>query len=225
MSTVNYITHLNGVMRKFHTDPAIGPGHRNLYLAFFQMWNKKHFPKKLMINSKLIMSIAKIRSRTTYLKLLQELKRLGYMEYYPSSNPQVGSIVELFRYDTDPVQKMDNTSSVSDSLSGQKMVPFNKHKIKQNKNSLKQTRPESEYIVLEFFKKEKRSALEAEKFYNFYEAIGWRLSGNPIVNWRACAKNWIIKADEIKKEQTFKARSQNWDKLKTTKNKNYGEPL
>ena len=225
MSTVNYITHLNGVMRKFHNDPAIRGAHRNLYLAFFQIWNKKHFPEKLMVNSKLIMSIAKLRSRTTYLKLLQELKKLGYLEYYPSSNPQIGSVIELFRYDTDPDQKMNTTSPISDVLSVQNVVPFNKHKIKTIKNPFKQTRPENEHIVLEFFKIKNRSPLEAEKFYNFYEAIGWKLSGNPIVNWRACAKNWIIKADEIKKEQTPKGLSQIKDKLRTSNFKDYSKPL
>ena len=225
MSTVNYITHLNGVMRKFHKDPAIGGAHRNLYLAFFQMWNKKHFPEKLMVNSKLIMSIAKLRSRTTYLKLLQELKNLGYLEYYPSSNPQIGSVIELFRFDTSPDQKMNNTSSISDVLSVQNMAPFTKTKIETINNSFKQTRPENERLVLDFFKIENRSRLEAEKFYNFYEAIGWKLSGNPIVNWRACAKNWIIKADEIKKEQIPKGPPRIRDNLHTSKFKDYGQPL
>lgn len=222
MSTVNYITHLNGVMRKFHKDPGIGPGHRNLYLAFFQMWNKKRFPQKLMINSQLIMSIAKIRSRTTYLKLLQDLNKLGYLKYYPSSNPQIGSIIELFRYDTDPDQKTNNSCSIFDATSVQNMVPFNKQKIKTFKNSIKQTRPENEHIVLDFFKKEKRSYLEAQMFYNFYEAIGWKMNGNPIVNWHACAKKWILKADEIKKNHSFKTQR---DYLHTTKIKDYSDPL
>jgi hypothetical protein len=225
MSTVNYITHLNGVMRKFHKDPGIGGAHRNLYLAFFQMWNKKHFPEKLMVNSKLIMSIAKLRSRTTYLKLLQELVKLGYIEYYPSNNPQIGSTIKLFRYDTDPEQIMNSASSISNALSVHNMVPFNKRKMKTIKNSFKQTRPENDHIVLDFFKMENRSLLKAEKFYNFYEAIGWRLSGNPIVSWRACAKKWIIKADKIKKEQTPKELCQIKDNLRTSKSKDYGKPL
>ena len=68
--------------------------------------------------------------------------------------------------------------------------------------------------------------MEAKKFYNFYESIGWKLNGkNPITNWQACAQNWIIKADEIKNEQSAKPRSHYRDNLHTTRNKNYGEPL
>lgn len=68
--------------------------------------------------------------------------------------------------------------------------------------------------------------MEAKKFYNFYESIGWKLNGkNPITNWQACARNWMLKADEIKKNLKSNSPSHNRDNLHTSKNKNYGEPL
>jgi hypothetical protein len=226
MKDVNYISHLNGVLQKFAKDDKICPAHRSLYLAFFEVWNQNHFPKKLMINSKRLMKLAKIRSRTTYHKLLQDLKILGYLQYHPSNNPQIGSLIEMFRFDTQPDQNMDKTNPISDQVSVQNMVPFNKDNNKQILNSFKQTCPKNEQVVLEYFKNENRSMVEAKKFYNFYESIGWKLNGkNPITNWQACAQNWIIKADEIKNEQRAKPRSQYRDNLHSSRNKNYGEPL
>lgn len=189
MKKINYIQHLNGVLRKFSKDNQITSSHRSLYLAFFKLWNQRHFPKTIMVKGKQVMSLAKIRSRPTYYILLRELKRWGYVQYYASSSPQIGTLVELFRFDT---------------LPGQKMASFNKHNTKHIINSFKQTCPENEQVVIGYFKSENRSSLEAKKIYNFYESIDWKLNGkNPIINWKACAQNWKIKADEIKNSQRF----------------------
>ncbi|MDT0688729.1 hypothetical protein RM549_02980 [Salegentibacter sp. F188] len=226
MRPVNYISHLNRVLRKFSDDDKISSSHRSLYLAFFELWNQQHFPKTLMVNSKKVMSLAKIRSRTTYHKLLQELKMWGYLQYHPSNNPEIGSLIEMFRFDTLPDQKMNRTYPVSEQVPVQKLVSLNKEKSKPLINSFKQTGPENEQVVIEYFQSEKRSPLEAKKFYNFYEAIGWKLNGkNPITDWQACARNWIIKADEIKKDPKFRPPSRNWDNLHTSRYKDYREPL
>ena len=58
------------------------------------------------------------------------------------------------------------------------------------------------------------------------KGIGWKVGGKTkIVNWQATAKNWMIKSEEIKNKETQKSVSQNQDNLKTSKNKNYNEPL
>ncbi|WP_300441432.1 hypothetical protein [Christiangramia sp.] len=201
MKEVNYIIHLNGVLRKFSEDDRITASHRSLYLAFFEIWNQKHFPKTFMVNRKQVMALAKMRSRTTYHKLLRELKMWGYLQYHPSSSPKNGSLVDMFRFDTLPDQKMDNTCSETEQVPVQKMVSFNKHNNKHIINSFKQTSPENEHVVIAYFESAKRNILEAKSFYFFYESIGWKLNGKkPITNWKACARNWMKKADEIKND-------------------------
>ncbi|SFG03659.1 hypothetical protein SAMN04488033_12230 [Salegentibacter agarivorans] len=226
MSEVNYISHLNGVLRKFADDDKISSSHRSLYLAFFELWNQKRFPKTIILNSKQVMALAKIRSRTTDHKLLRELTNWGYLKYHPSSSPLMGSLMEMSRFDTHPDQKMNRTCPVSEQVPVQKLVSYNKHKSKHIINSFKTTCPENEQEVIEFFREEKRSILEAKKFYNFYESIGWKLNGkNPITKWQACAQSWMLKADEIKKDLKSNSPSHNRGYLHTSRNKNYGEPL
>ena len=29
-----------------------------------------------------------------------------------------------------------------------------------------------------------------ERFFNYYEALGWQKNGQPIMNWKAVARNW-----------------------------------
>ncbi|WP_241489636.1 hypothetical protein [Lacinutrix algicola] len=105
---------------------------------------------------------------------------------------------------------------------GQALVPSNKH-IQTIENSYKLPQPKNENEVLDFFKKEKWPEIEAQKFYNHYCAIGWKIGGKiKIENWQASAKNWILKCEELKTEKEV---SQNHDNLHTVRNKNYNQPL
>ncbi|MGY5846409.1 hypothetical protein ACW6QP_03230 [Salegentibacter sp. HM20] len=179
-----------------------------------------------MLNSKQVMGLAKIRSRTTYHKLLGELESWGYLQYRPSNNPNIGSLIKMSRFDTLPDQKMNRTYPVSEQLPVQKMVSFNKEKDKHIINSFKRIGPKNEQIVFKFFEEKNRSLLEAKEFYNFYKNINWKINGNiPITNWQAYAEKWMLKADEIEKTKRFKRLVQNLDHLYTGKHKNYGQPL
>ena len=44
--------------------------------------------------------------------------------------------------------------------------------------------------VMEHFS-EKGHPQESERFYNYYEANGWKVGRNPMKNWKAAAANWI----------------------------------
>ena len=105
---------------------------------------------------------------------------------------------------------------------GQALAP-NININKQIENSIKTKLPKNENEVLDFFIKKEWTAIEGKKFYNHYTSIGWKLGGKiKIVNWHATAENWMLKANDIEK---FEAVSQNKDNLKTTKIKDYGQPL
>ena len=41
-----------------------------------------------------------------------------------------------------------------------------------------------------------RPEVEAEKFFNYYEANGWRVGKNPMKNWKAAAAGWNTRAKE-----------------------------
>ena len=134
--------------------------------------------------------------------------------------------MEMSRFDALPDQKMNRTYPISEYGPVQKLVYFNKHKSKHIINSFINTCPENEQEVIDYFKAKNRSYLEAKKFYNFYKSIGWKLNGkNPITNWQACARSWMLKADEIKNDLKSNSPSQNRDNLHTSTNKNYDEPL
>ncbi|WCO03648.1 hypothetical protein MUN68_003660 [Psychroserpens ponticola] len=218
---MNYIRHLNGVFLKFSKDSRLNPTHISLYVGLFQIWNNNRFPEEFYINRNEVMSYSKIGSKSTYHKCIKELSHWQYIVYYPSHNPFKGSRIKMFNFETSSKQVVDSHSPKN----GQALVSINKH-IETNKNINKLDQPKNENEVIDFFKKENWPKIEAQKFYNHYQGIGWKVGGKTkIVNWHATARNWMLKAEEIKTEKTQKGASQNQDNLKTSKNKNYNEPL
>jgi len=228
MQNVNYIKHLKGVFFQFSKDNRLNPTHISLYVALFQIWNNNRFVEVFYINREEVMRFSKIGSKSTYHKCIKDLSHWKYMVYYPSHNPYKGSKIKMFKFETSAGQVLVHNNTNIETSSGQALVSINKHiqTIENKKNINKLDQPKNEKEVIDFFKKENWPEIEAQKFYNHYQGIGWKVGGKTkIVNWQATAKNWMIKSQEIKTEQTQKSVSQEMDNLKTTKNKNYNEPL
>lgn len=221
MSKINYICHLNSVFLKFSKDNRLNPTHICLYVALFQIWNNNRFLEEFYINREEVMSFSEIGSKSTYHKCIKELNYWKYIIYYPLHNPFKGSKIKMFNFETSSKQVVDSYSPKN----GQALLSINKH-IQTNKNINKLNQPKNEKEVIDFFKKENWSIIEAQKFFNHYQGMGWQVSGKTkIVNWQSTTRNWMLKAEEIKTEKTQNAVSQNRDNLKTSKNKNYNEPL
>ena len=237
MQNVNYIKHLKGVFIQFSKDNRLNPTHISLYIALFQIWNSNRFLEEFYINREEVMRFSKIGSKSTYHKCIKDLSHWKYIIYFPSHNPYKGSKIKMFKFGTSTGQALVHNSTNIETSSGQALVSINKHiqTNRNNKNINKLDQPKNENEVIDFFKKENWPIIEAKKFYNHYQGIGWRVGGKTkIVNWQATAKNWMIKAEEIlsslvqsrgKNKETQKAVDQNMDNLKTSKNKNYNEPL
>ena len=228
MEQVNYIKHLNAVFLQFSKDRRLNPTHISLYVALFQLWNNYHFPMEFYINREEAMRFSKIGSKTTYHRCIKELHHWKYLLYEPSHNPFKGSRIKMFNFGTSDGQALYPSRTNIGTSNGQAVVSINKpiQTIKNNTNGNKLDQPKNENEVIDFFEKENWPELEAKKFYNHYQGIGWKVGGKTkIVDWHATARNWMLKADELKEEKTMVAVSQNTDNLKTSSNKNYNEPL
>ncbi len=198
MEKVNYITHLNEAFERFNNDIRIKQGHITLYLAFFQKWNREFFKKTLTVNRELIMERAKIRSKTTYHNYLKDLNDWGYLYYFPSSHPARCSRIKMPKFGTTAgtlvVQKLANTVPEPDH----NLVPFLKHKTKENLNKMPASHF-NEFEVLLFFKENKWSADEGKKIYAYYQSKNWTLSrGLKIKDWKMAAYKFVENCYKIK---------------------------
>ena len=225
MEQINYIKHLNGVYIQFSKDNRLNPTHISLYVGLFQLWNYNRFPSEFHISREEIMKLSKIGSTATYHKCIKELNHWKYIVYSPSHNPFKGSKVKLFNFSTSDNQEMYLDSTINEQAVVS-YININKHNI----NFIKLEAIAKENLILEFFKKENYPELEAKKFFNHYQGIGWKVGGKTkMVDWQATARSWMLKADEMKlspRENTNNLPLDHFqDNLHTNQNKNYDEPL
>ena len=224
---MNYIKHLNGVFQQFSKDSRLNPSHVSLYMALFQCWNQNRFPESFQVDREETMTHAKIGSRTTYHRCLNNLNDWGYIAYLPSHSRFKGSRIMMPIFGTTAGQLLDNP----ETSAGPAVVPYiniNKHNKTLNKLS-RESKPKNEHDVAEFFKLNKWPLSEGVKFYNHYQGVGWKVGGTSMIeDWMATARNWMLRAKELKKESAFVGRSNkklSADHLDIKINKNYGEPL
>lgn len=215
---MNYIKHLNAAFLKIIEDSRLNPTHVSLYVALFQFWNISRFSDCFYLNRQEVMKLSKIGSKATYHRCLQQLNNWEYIKYLPSHNPFKGSQVKMLIFDTTSEQVANHYET-----SNEQALVSNTNNKQTIENSKQTKLPKNEMEVIDFFKSKEWSATEALKFYNHYQAIGWKIGGKiKIVDWRASAGNWVLKAGAIENEKEL---SQNKDNLRTTKEKDYGQPL
>lgn len=212
---MNYIKQLTAAMERFASDNRLNPTHVSLYLALFQYWNLARFKNPVSISRDEIMRLSKIGSKVTYHRCIKDLHNWSYLEYEPSHNPFRGSRVYMFNFCTSSEQAQIHSSSKNGQVVGQAVVPSKT--IETSINDKQNKRPSLDQIK-EFFQKEEQPDSEAEKFFNYYSATGWKIGKSHLEDWEAAARNWIIKTNETPLVQ-------NRDNLNTTTDKNYDQPL
>jgi hypothetical protein len=250
---MNYIKLLNAAFEKFYFDDRLNPTHISLYMALFQEWNSSRFADEFYVNRRDLMRCAKIGSKSTYHRCVTDLDSWLYLCYFPSNNPYKGSKIKMSIIRTSDELDTGRYNPTLEQLAEQyspRGVPLEGHHNPKNGQAVYQHRPiggqalvsetnnikQENYIkqpkgrqaVILFFEEKGFDADEAEKFYEHYTDREWQTSdGKPIRDWRSLATNWMDRTELFNEENELKKKqpSQIKDNLRTTKNKDYGQPL
>ncbi len=239
---MNYIKLLNAAFEKFYFDDRLNPTHISLYMALFQEWNSSRFADELYINRRDLMRCAKIGSKSTYHRCIVDLDAWQYLSYFPSNNPYKGSKIKMAIIRTADEPDTGQYNPILEQLAEQyypRGVPLEGHHhpnngqaLVSNTNNIKQEnylkQPKGSQAVIIFFEEKGFDADEGKKFFDHYQEREWRTSdGKSIRDWRALATNWMDRTELFEEENKPKKEqaSQIKDNLRTTKNKNYGQPL
>ncbi|AYN66492.1 hypothetical protein D1013_03385 [Euzebyella marina] len=250
---MNYIKLLNAAFEKFYFDDRLNPTHISLYMALFQEWNSNRFAEEFYVNRRELMRVAKIGSKSTYHRCIVDLDGWQYLSYFPSNNPYKGSKVKMSIIGTSDEPDAGQYNPILEQLAEQyypRGVPLGGHNHPKNGQVVNPHRPtsgqalvsntnntkEENYIkqpkdcqaVTDFFEEKNFDADEAEKFYQHYTDRNWQTGdGEPIRDWRAVAINWMDRTElfDTENKPNKKQASQIKDNLRTTKTKDYGQPL
>ena len=250
---MNYIKLLNAAFEKFYFDDRLNPTHISLYMALFQEWNSCRFMDEFYVNRRELMRVAKIGSKSTYHRCIVDLDSWNYLLYYPSNNPYKGSKIKMAIIRTSDELVVVQYNPILEQLAEQyhpRGVPLEGHHHPKNgqvvdlhrpidgqalvssTNNTKQEnyikQPKGRQAVFNFFEEKGFDADEAKKFFEHYQTRNWQTSdGKEIRDWRAVAINWMDRTELFDEENKAnkKQASQIKDNLRTTKNKDYGQPL
>ena len=239
---MNYIKLLNAAFEKFYFDDRLNPTHISLYMALFQEWNSSRFADEFYVNRRDLMRCAKIGSKSTYHRCITDLDSWLYLSYFPSNNPYKGSKIKMSIIGTSNESDMGQYNPTLEQLAEQyypirepvvgQHHPINGQVLVSNTNNTKQEnyikQPKGRQAVIDFFEENSFDADEGKKFFEHYETRNWQTSdGQTIRDWRALATNWMDRTElfDEKNESNKKQASQIKDNLRTTKNKDYGQPL
>ncbi|MHA7056443.1 hypothetical protein ACWGOQ_0004440 [Aquimarina sp. M1] len=239
---MNYIKLLNAAFEKFYFDDRLNPSHISLYMALFQEWNSSRFADEFYVNRRDLMRAAKIGSKSTYHRCVTDLDSWHYLFYFPSNNPYKGSKIKMsiIRTSTEPdmgrynptlEQLAEQYHPIREPVVGQHR-PTSGQALVSSTNNTKQEntikQPKGRQAVILFFEEKGFDADEAKKFYEHYTEREWQTSdGEPIRDWRSLATNWMDRTELFEEENKAnkKEAHQIKDNLRTTKNKDYGQPL
>jgi hypothetical protein len=201
---MNYIKLLNTAFEKFYFDDRLNPTHISLYLALFQEWNSSRFAYEFYVNSRELMRVAKIGSKSTYHRCIVDLDGWQYLSYFPSNNPYKGSKIRMSIIGTndgpDPIANGNGKyDPILEQLAEQYCpggVPVLGHHHPKNGQALYRHRPnngqalvsytnstkQENFIkipkdcrsVLDFFEEKGFDISEAGKFYKHYSDRNWQ---------------------------------------------------
>ena len=250
---MNYIKLLNAAFEKFFFDDRLNPTHISLYMALFQEWNSSRFAEEFYVNRRDLMLASKIGSKSTYHRCVTDLDAWDYLSYFPSNNPYKGSKIKMSIIGTSDEPDMGRYNPILEQVAEQyrpngvpltgQHHPINGQAVDSHRpiggqalvstiNNTKQVnnikQPKGWQAVIDFFIEKGFNTDEGKKFFAHYETRNWKTSdGKPIRDWRAVATNWMDRTELFDEENKpkIKQASQIKDNLRTTKNKDYGQPL
>ncbi|WP_345599567.1 hypothetical protein VS868_06245 [Salinimicrobium sp. 3283s] len=250
---MNYIKQLNAAFEKFFFDDRLNPTHISLYMALFQEWNSSRFADEFFVNRRELMRVAKIGSKSTYHRCVTDLNAWKYLSYFPSNNPYKGSKIKMAiietsdepytgQYNPELEQLAERYHPIREPVvyqhhptNGQAVYhhrPVSGQALVSNINNTKQVninkQPKDRQAIITFFEEKGFDADEAKKFFEHYQTRNWQTSDEKAIrDWRSVATNWMDRTELFNQEKkpNKKQASQIKDNLRTTKNKDYGQPL
>jgi hypothetical protein len=236
----NFIVHFNKSCEMLGDDDNVTSAHFALYMSLFYHWNRKKFKKNMPINRDEVMRIAGIGSYTTYHGRMKDLHNWGYLVYRPSYHPNIGSRITMHDidemlppaiHDTAPdttgvpavVHSKNNLNEVNDLNETKGDAPALPKKMDAS-GSTRHGRPVDLKEAADYFRAQKSTLREAEKFFNYYQGNGWeRKDGTLIKDWEAVARSWISRGEEFKTNGSKRGPTPNH--LDTDNDKDFAEPL
>jgi hypothetical protein len=179
----------------------VKPIHSALYFLMIDHCNRMGWKRECGFPTVMAMDALGVSSFNTYKNALNDLVEFGYVVMIErSKNQYSANIIALSyfdeAYDKAPDEALDkallkhgtkHSQSTVQSIVSIDIQEYNTTNEQMNKE---EKRKRFVKPTLDEVKTEMQNDIEAERFFDYYESNGWRVSKNPMIDWRASIRNW-----------------------------------
>lgn len=152
-------------------------------------------------------------SRSQIRRALKHLQDTKEISVKTTKKYTLVTIENYDKYQDDP-EESDHQRTISEPSMNHQAT------INKNKKNEKKEKKEENLIVIGKFEKptleevkkyifENNYNVDAEYFYNYYEANGWKVGKNKIVSWKSCIEIWHKRGE--KENKIYKPKYNNYD--------------
>lgn len=186
--------------------------HTALFMWIIELNNRLGWKEQFGIPTNATMEGLHIGNKRTYLDALSDLAKWNFIQIISESKNQYSStIISICRskkatalhtaLDTALIQHSNGIDHSIEHSSAPIDKQRNQETKKPRNNSLVFTPPNEndvynfmgEYSVQKHMQwTDEKINTEAAKFFNYYEANGWKQGRNPMKDWKASARNWMV---------------------------------
>jgi hypothetical protein len=92
---MNKVEQLGSFIARVTSDLNLSSSHISLCTALCSAWVTNELSNPFNVTRKNMMTAARIKSKSTYHKIIKDLVEFKYLEYYPSFHPKNGSRVYI----------------------------------------------------------------------------------------------------------------------------------
>lgn len=92
---MNNAEQLGNFIDRITSDANLTTSHIGLCTALISIWIKSDLSNPFNVSRKRLMTAARIKSVTTYHKVISDLAKLNYVKYEPSYHPAKGSLLHI----------------------------------------------------------------------------------------------------------------------------------
>jgi hypothetical protein len=186
--------------------------HTALFMWIIELNNRLGWKEQFGIPTNATMEGLHIGNKRTYLDALSDLAKWNFIQIISESKNQYSStIISICRskkatalhtaLDTALIQHSNGIDHSIEHSSAPIDKQRNQETKKQRNNRVVFTPPTEndvynfmgEYSVQKHMQwTDEKINTEAAKFFNYYEANGWKQGRNPMKDWKASARNWMV---------------------------------
>lgn len=177
----------------WHADPATGWLFVNLLLmANWEdgEWQGKPIKRGQLVTGRKALAAQTGLSEQTVRTSLNRLKSTNEITIASTNKFSVITIVNYGKFQDVP--EMPTSTLTSNLTSGQ---PATNQQLTTNEQSNKDIKPRKRFTPpsvdeVAAYCRERRNAVDAQRFVDFYAASGWMRGKTPVRDWKACVRTW-----------------------------------